>query len=68
MGYLNDLHYKYINPIRKSNGELRTWEEYNKIVTLENSLDNTQCVYTITQEKNLQVEKHRLVDEERSGI
>lgn len=65
MGHLNDLHYKYINPIRKPNGELRTWEEHNKIVKLENSLDKTQCVYTIIEEKNRQIEKHRLVDEER---
>lgn len=29
-------HFKYINPIRRPNGSLRTIEEYEEIIRLEN--------------------------------
>lgn len=60
-----DLHYKYINPIRKPNKELRSWEEYNWLVTLENSQDLSSCKYTFSEERRLQEYKHKLVDSEK---
>jgi len=60
----NDLHYKYVNTIRKPDGSLRDWDEHTKLTQLENSLDSTHCVYTIGEEKRHQKWKHILVDKE----
>lgn len=68
---MQDLHYKYVNHIRRKDGSLRPWEEYNNIITYENSADLSSCKYTFTEERRWQEWKHKLVDsenEERSRI
>lgn len=61
----NDLHFKYVNVVRKPDGSLREWEEYDDLVTLENSQDMTHCRYTHGDERRLQEWKHKLIDNEK---
>ena len=60
-----DLHFKYINPIRRKDGTLREWDEYNNLTMLEASLDTSACIYTRGEERRRQDWKHKLIEKEQ---
>lgn len=56
-------HYKYINPVRDSNGKLREWKDYDYIERLERKLDTYGYSYNI---KDSEIEiKHQILENER---
>lgn len=60
----SDLHYKYVNPIRKKDGTLREWDDYDFLSRLENSQDQSAGHYTFWQERERQEWKHKLLEKE----
>lgn len=57
--------YRYIDPIKKPNGKLRDWEEYNLLTKIESQGDHTAFEWTVWEEREMFEKKHEIIDNEK---